>query len=98
MNVKEIIKRHGFTQQEVAARMIGQTGRPVNPSSLAFSIGDNGNPTLGLLRQISDVIGANINEFFEDELPTMPQPTIPEFVDTITVMGKRYGLVPLDGD
>lgn len=97
MNVKEIIKRHGFTQQEVAARMIGQTGRPVNPSSLAFSIGDNGNPTLGLLRQIADVIGANINEFFEDELPPV-QPTTPEFADTITIMGKRYGLVPLDGD
>lgn len=95
MDIKSVIKKHGFTQRDVAAQMIGQTGKPVSPASLASSIGENGNPTIGLIRQIANVIGADITEFFEDE--SLSAPTHPlEFADTITVMGKRYGLVPLD--
>lgn len=93
MDIKSVIKKHGFTQRDVAAQMIGQTGKPVSPASLAFSIGENGNPTIGLIRQIANVIGADITEFFEDENPPVIQNN---FIHTITFDGKRYGLVPLD--
>lgn len=101
MNVKEVIKRHGFTQRKVAEQMIGQTGKSVNPSSLAFSIGENGNPTIAFLRQIANIIGANMGEFFEDEVdnhndnPDLNK-EMPEFAGEITMNGKRYGLVELD--
>lgn len=95
MDVQKIIARHGFTQKQVAAQMVSQTGKPVNQSSLSFSISPNGNPTMKFLRQIATIIGANMGEFFEDELPQPIAPNPPEFVGETVINGKRYGLVEL---
>lgn len=94
MDVKSIVKRHGFTMEAVASRMTSLRGNSVSKGNLSNTV-NHGNPTIGYLQQIADVIGASRAEFFEDELPEV-KPKIPEFVDTITIMGKRYGIVPLE--
>lgn len=38
MDIKSVIKKHGFTQRDVAAQMIGQTGKPVKPYKLTVKI------------------------------------------------------------
>ena len=91
MQILEVIKQHGYKQTDVANAM------GVTRGFLSYSL-NHSTPSIPTLRKIADVIGANMCEFFADELPPMPQPTTPEFADTITIMGKRYGLVPLDGD
>ena len=106
MDVQSIIKRHGFTQLQVAQAMALHTDKVVNPGSLSYSI-TKGNPTIGRLRQIADIIGANITEFFEDELPAHQEQMEaenrslpPEAIDAGTVVlgGKAYRQVyiPID--
>ena len=99
MDVQKIIARHGFTQKQVAAQMVSQTGKPVNQSSLSFSISPNGNPTMKFLRQIATIIGANMGEFFEDEIEN-PNDNLnmekPEIVGEITMNGEKYGLVKIE--
>ena len=94
MDVQTIIKRHGFTQQAVADRMVSLRGNAVCKTNLSKTI-NHGNPTVSYLRQIATIIGANISEFFEDELPQPISTTPPEFTGEITINGKRYGLVEL---
>ena len=98
MDIQAIIKRHGFTQIQVAEMMVGQTQKVVNPGSLSYSI-TKGNPTVGRLRQIAEIIGANITEFFEDELPAHQEQMEaanrslpPDAIDAGTVVlgGKAY--------
>jgi transcriptional regulator with XRE-family HTH domain len=60
MQVKEVIKRHGFLIKDVAA-MIG-----VSPDSLSQS-SRKGCTKPATLHKIADAIGADYNEFFEDE-------------------------------
>ena len=98
MDIQAVIKRHGFTQHQVAEQIAARTNRVINPGSLSFSI-TKGNPTVGRLRQIADVIGANITEFFEDELPQGGEqaPTAPvTYERTIVLDGVEYGLVRIE--
>lgn len=95
MDIQRIIKRHGFTQLQVAQAMALHTDKVVNPGSLSYSI-TKGNPTIGRLRQIADIIGANITEFFEDELPAQTeQAPTPTYEHTIVLDGVEYGLVKI---
>lgn len=98
MDVQSIIKRHGFTQLQVAQAMALHSEKVVNPGSLSYSI-TKGNPTIGRLRQIADIIGGNITEFFEDELPAHQEqmeaanrslPTNAIDVGTFTIEGRTY--------
>lgn len=92
MQIAEIIKRHGYTQTALADAM------GIAKSTLSLILKKD-SPTVETLRRMAQAMNISITEFFEDELPTYyPRPAPTEFVDTITVMGKRYGLVPLDGD
>lgn len=84
MQVKVVIARHGFNQTQVA-QMIGTTKGNL---SAAIKIG----PTPKMLHRIANAIGANYDEFFEDE---STPPTLPEFAGEITMNGKRYGLVEI---
>jgi len=62
MNIKNIIKKHGFTQKEVAEAM------GVSSSSLNNCI-RLGSVSPKTLRKIAEVIGADYDEFFADEQP-----------------------------
>lgn len=62
MNIKEIIKKHGYNITGVAGEM------GITRETLTRNI--SGNPTYKTMRQIADVIGANVGEFFEDEVQT----------------------------
>lgn len=66
MDIKSIIKRHGFKQVELAHKF------KVTEGSLSQVI-NNPNISLTMLRKIADAIGANISEFFEDELSQSEQ-------------------------
>ena len=62
MIIKKIIKRHGFLIKDVAKNI------DTSPSSLSNQIRTQSiSPTT--LHKIADAIGADYNEFFEDEKP-----------------------------
>ena len=64
MEVIKIIKRHGFTQKEVAEKM----GIRQNTLSELINM-RHSKPTPKTLRKIAEIIGADYSEFFEDETP-----------------------------
>lgn len=61
MRIKEVIKKAGFTYDDIAKVM--------NTSSAAVSQIVNGNPTIGKLEEIAKIIGVSRGEFFLDEMP-----------------------------
>ena len=61
MRVKEVIKRQGFTLEDIAKAM--------KTSRSAVSQIVNGNPTVGKLEEIAKIIGVSRGEFFLDEMP-----------------------------
>lgn len=61
MQVSKVIRQHGFDIEFVANKM------GLSKASLAKSICKTGNPSIGKLRQIADIIGCDLVEFFEDE-------------------------------
>lgn len=88
MDVKKIIRRHGFTINAVAER-IGVTG-----GSLGNCI-RRGSPTPTTLHRIADAIGADYSEFFEDDKPSCQQ-NIKEIIRsngyTISQVAKMIGV------
>lgn len=66
MNITAVIKKQGFTQDEVAAKM------GINRVNLNTAI--NGNPTIKTLQKIAEAIGVSVAEFFRDEI-TDTQPS-----------------------
>lgn len=63
MNIKEKILAKGFTLSGVA-RQLG-----ITQPTLSNTI--KGNPSLGTLQKIADVIGMSVSELVSDELPTV---------------------------
>lgn len=61
MRIKEVIKKQGFTLEDIAKVM--------NTSRSAVSQIVNGNPTVGKLDEIAKIIGVSRGEFFLDEMP-----------------------------
>lgn len=59
MNIKDVIKKHGFTISDVALSL------GCSQSALSQSISVN--PTYNRMKEIANVLGCNISEFFEDE-------------------------------
>ena len=59
MNIKDVIKKHGFTISDVASSL------GCSQSALSQSISVN--PTYNRMKEIANVLGCNISEFFEDE-------------------------------
>lgn len=60
MDITKTIKDKGFSVSKVAEVM------GINRVSLSTMI--NNNPTYKTMKQVADVIGANVSEFFEDEI------------------------------
>lgn len=84
MNIKNTIKNHGYNITSVAEQ-IG-----VTRETLTRNI--SGNPTYKTMKQIADVIGANVGEFFEDEVSKPKE----DFASFIRYKGIHYTADSLD--
>lgn len=58
MDIKRVVKEHGYTLSDVAQNM------GITRVTLSQTISRN--PTINTLQRIADVIGADISEFFVD--------------------------------
>ena len=85
MRVKEVIKKQGFTLEEVAKAM--------NSTRSAVSQIVNGNPTVGKLEEIAKIIGVSRGEFFLDEMPKQDGSS---FVCPHCGHGVSLGLIPVE--
>ena len=72
MDIKSVIKEHGFTSVQVAEKL------GINKSSFSQNI--NGNPTIGTLRSIANVIGCKVGDFFKDEMEETESRAVPTLV------------------
>ncbi len=70
MDIKSIIKGHGYTLERVAKEWKAKDGKPITKGALSKSI--NNNPTISTLQGIADVIGCKVGDFFRDEIETAP--------------------------
>ena len=84
MDIAKIIRQRGFTQKQVAESL------GINRVNLNNMI--NGNPTYKTMRQVADVIGANVSEFFEDEVKRPNE----DFASYIRYRGIHYTADTLD--
>ena len=60
MDIKGVIKEHGFTLVQVAQKM------EISKGGISQIV--NGSPTVKTLRTIADIIGCNVWDFFKDEM------------------------------
>ena len=66
MDVKRIIKEHGYNISDVASKM------GVTRVTLSQTLSRN--PTIGTLQRIADVVGCKVGDFFQDEV-SIPSPS-----------------------
>ena len=71
MQVSKVIHRYGYSIADVAEKM------GLSKSSLAKSISNSGNPSIGKIRQIAEIVNCDITEFFEDECKHHHEATAP---------------------
>lgn len=89
MQIKTIIKAHGLTQADVAARM--------GVSRIALVQQINGNPTVGSLRKMAEAIGCKVSDFFADEESGQTD-AISLDGETAEIGGVRYRLTKVEDD
>lgn len=89
MQIKTIIKAHGLTQADVAARM--------GVSRIALVQQINGNPTVGSLRKMAEAIGCKVSDFFADEESGHTE-AISLDGETAEIGGVRYRLTKVEDD
>lgn len=66
MNLKKVIKEHGWTLERLASEMKGKDGvKGVSQPSVSSII--NGNPTFDKLQEIASIIGVSVSELVADE-------------------------------
>ena len=66
MDIKAVIKAHGYTIERIANEWESKNGKPITKGALSQSI--NKNPTVETIQRIANVIGCNVGDFFADEL------------------------------
>lgn len=65
MNVKEKINAAGWNYTSIAAEMKDKNGhKGVTPQAVSLIV--NGNPTIGKLQEIADIIGISLSELVSD--------------------------------
>lgn len=84
MNIKDTIKKHGFNITGVATEM------GITRETLTRNI--SGNPTYKTMKQVADVIGANVSEFFKDEIKNPKE----DFAAYVRCNGKHWTADTLD--
>ena len=65
VNIKTVIKKHGYTLERVANEWESVNGKSITKGALSQSI--NKNPTVETLQKIANVIGCKVGDFFADE-------------------------------
>lgn len=65
MNIKAVIKAHGYTIERIANEWESKNGKSITKGALSQSI--NNNPTVDTLQKIANVIGCKVGDFFFDE-------------------------------
>lgn len=65
MDIKAVIKAHGYTIERIANEWELKNGRSITKGALSQSI--NNNPTVDTLQKIANVIGCRVGDFFFDE-------------------------------
>lgn len=68
MNIKDVIKKRGFTLEQVAAQMPNSRTNGTGISKQTMTQVVNGNPQISTLRSIANIIGCSVGEFFTDEI------------------------------
>lgn len=68
MNIKDVIKKRGFTLEQVAAQMPNSRTNGTGISKQTMTQVVNGNPQISTLRSIANIIGCSVGEFFIDEI------------------------------
>lgn len=67
MNIKDLIKKRGFTVAQVAELMPNSRTGGTGISKQSMSLIISGNPQLDTLRNIARIIGCKVGDFFADE-------------------------------
>ena len=67
MDIKGVIKEHGFTLVQVAEKM------GITKGGISQIV--NGSPTIKTLRTIADIIGCQVGDFFRDEMSEVENTT-----------------------
>lgn len=84
-NIKETIKKYGFTQADIAKKMTGKDGGiGICQASLTGII--NGNPTLDKLIEIANAVGCSVAELVGGSKDS----SIPPSNISINIEGKEY--------
>jgi transcriptional regulator with XRE-family HTH domain len=78
MNIKKVIKDHGFSTQQIAQEL--------NISQQAVSQAINGNPSLSRLQEIARVVGIPVSELVADD----PTPDIQQGRGEVKIGDKIY--------
>lgn len=74
MDIKSVIKEHGYTLEKVAREWKNKDGEPNPITKGALSKSINNNPTISTLQGIAEVIGCKVGDFFRDEIhPDAPR-------------------------
>jgi transcriptional regulator with XRE-family HTH domain len=70
MNIKKVIKQHGWTIERLSREMTNRNGsRGITHASASSII--NGNPTLDKLVEIASIIGISVSELLADDTDTI---------------------------
>lgn len=63
MNIKAIIRKKGFTLEELGAKM----AKPMSQQSMSALLKDDANPSINKLREIADILGVTLSELVSDD-------------------------------
>lgn len=72
MDIKKVIRSHGFTLAQVGAKMKNRDGS-MGVSQATVSSYISGNPTLSTLQEIANAIGISVSELVSDESSELQQ-------------------------
>ena len=90
MDVKKVIKEHGWTLEKLASEMTNKRGGKQGMSQSSLSQLLNGKTPLDRLQEIADIIGISVSELVADENDRSNTITCPHCGKTIilTLTGK----------
>lgn len=81
MDIKKVIKKRGYTIEDVAKKM--------GISRVTLSQNMSRNPTVGTLERIANAINCNVSEFFTDEKNASNTIICPHCGEKITLEAKK---------
>ncbi|KGF32960.1 helix-turn-helix domain-containing protein [Hoylesella buccalis] len=90
MDVKKVIKEHGWTLERLASEMTNKRGGKQGISQSSLSQLLNGKTPLDRLQEIADIIGISVSELVADENDRQNAITCPHCgkIIMITLTGK----------